>query len=99
MQRGQKMKKDFVRGKLDTGHLLNVKKEFKGYTPASPYAGLVELLADVVDTAISGPECYVTFGLSRDRSSILLTVHYEHSKLYAGGTTLAELSAAAGELI
>lgn len=77
---------------LVTDNLAAVERVTKAGTKLEPYYGLVAILADVVDTAARGDECYLTFGLSRNRDQIMLTVHIGRDALYASGASLVEVS-------
>lgn len=93
------MKKPDVQSNLEANQLASFRKEAKSGNPLLDYSGIVAVLCDVADTAVGGMDCYCTFGLSRDRSTILLTVTIGGSKLYAGGATMKEVSAAAEGLL
>ena len=93
------MKESNPSGKIDPTQLQKARKKLSGYTPPSSYEGLILLLADIVDTASNGRDCYCTFGLSRTKDLIMLTVTNGGSKLYASGLSLEELSEAARELL
>lgn len=93
------MKQPEVSEELSAENLETFRKQAKSNSSLSQYHGLVALLADVADTAIGGMDCYATFGLSRDRSTILCTITIGRQKLYAGGKSLSELSQAAESLL
>jgi len=93
------MKKAFVRAVMKPDQLETVRKQIIKDTGFQAYQGVALLLADIVDTAVKGTECYATFGISKDRSAILLTIHLGDQKLYAQGATLAEVSSACEELL
>jgi len=99
LRRNPYMKETNPSGKIDPGNLARVQKNLKGYTPPSQYEGLLCLLADVVDTALAGRTCYLTFGLSRSQDLIMMTITNGGSKLYASGVTLEELAGNCKDLI
>lgn len=93
------MKQPEVSEELNADNLKAFRSKAKSGSPLVEYTGLVALLADIADTAIGGLDCYATFGLSRDKSTILCTVTIGRQKLYAGGKTLIELSQSAESLL
>jgi len=93
------MKKGFVRATVGNQNLQTVQDDATVKDGLRAYLGLVSILADALDYAAGGGDCWVTLGLSRDKGALLLTVNNGGSKLYASGATLTELSAAALELL
>jgi len=63
------------------------------------YSGILSLLADCIDSGLEKHDCYCTFGITRSKDAILLTVHYDGHKAYASGTTLEEVSTACERLL
>lgn len=84
---------------LVTDNVDAVQRITKASGKQLPYDGLITLLADVVDTAARGSECYATFGLSRNRDQVMLTVHIGRETLYATGASLLEVSKACNDLL
>jgi len=63
------------------------------------YSGILSLLADCVDNGANKHDVYCTFGITRAKDAILLTVHYDGHKAYASGATLEEVSVACERLL
>lgn len=84
---------------LGRENLSVVRRHLKDGKSLLAYEGLIAILADVVDSAASGSECYCTFGLSRNRDKVMLTVTIGREKLYATGSDLLEVSKAALDLL
>lgn len=93
------MKKGFVRDELKQVNKAEVQQLQIDEHPFGPYNGLLQLLADIADTAIGGADVFASFGISRDRGSVLLTVKVDGHPLYAGGRSLKEVSDACLELL
>jgi len=93
------MKKGFTRATVGDRNLQDFQDIAKTKDGLALYSGLLAILADVADTAVRGADCYCTFGLSRDKGALLLTVNVGGSKLYASGATLDEVATAAQELL
>lgn len=84
---------------LDADNLQSAKELLIKQKNPSQYQGLLCVIADVLDTAISGSNCYLIIGLTRDRNALLLTVHQDGAKAFAGGLRLTELSREAEKLL
>lgn len=80
-------------------NLKTLREQLKTNKAGQTYEGLVAILADVVDTAIGGSECYAVLGLNRNRDAVMLTVTIGREKLYATGPSLVAVSRAAEELL
>ncbi len=56
------------------------------------YYGLLRLCAEVCDHAIAGEDIYLTIGMTRDRSGLLLVVTWDGDKTFMAGGSLAGLA-------
>lgn len=87
--------KEEVRG----DNLESFRAHLKSGGKIGDYEGMVAMLADIADSAVSGHECYAVFGLNRNRDEVMLTVTIGREKLYATGPSLVAVSKAALELL
>lgn len=62
-------------------------------------ADLLIVLAEVCDTAIAGDDIYVTLGMTKRRSALLLTVTWDNDKLVLSGESLVDLADQAHSLL
>jgi len=67
------------------------KKEFE-----ATYVDLLQFIAQCLDVAIKGDNCWVNIGMTRDRSGLLLTRHWDEDVLFLAGGSLASLSTECG---
>ncbi|HEY9759004.1 MAG TPA: hypothetical protein V6C97_27800 [Oculatellaceae cyanobacterium] len=84
---------------IEPKNLKTLREQLKANNAGQTYEGFLAILADVVDTAIGGSECYAVLGLNRNRDAVMLTVTIGREKLYATGPTLVAVSKAAEELL
>lgn len=93
------MKKGFTRTSVEANNLRDLQDIKATKDGLGLYYGLLAVLADAADTAAGGGDCYCTFGITRDKGSLLLTVNVNGGKLYASGGTLDAVATAALELL
>jgi hypothetical protein len=86
------MKKDYVRADMKADQLKTMSQQLAKPDKPVTYFPLLLIMADVIDDAVKGANTYMTLGVSRDKSSIILTISVDGHKLYASGATLAELA-------
>ena len=58
----------------------------------SPLLDILQVIAEVLESAAAGEDSYVTFGTNRQRTAFIATVGYQGSKEYAAGTSLCSLA-------
>jgi hypothetical protein len=63
------------------------------------FTPLLLLIADVLDSAGSGQDCYMVIGTNKDKSSLLLTVTQDRVKGWVSGLDIAGLSEACKSLL
>jgi len=68
-------------------------------TAVEELTALVTVIADVLDIAIGGEDCYLSLGLNRERSAILLTVTQGKMKGWVSAVDLASLLAGVETLV
>lgn len=93
------MKKDFVRAEMAADQLKVMHQQLAKAEKPTVYFPLLLLMADVIDDAVKGSNTYITLGVTRDKSAIILTVNVGGSKVYASGATLAELADRVNDLL
>jgi len=93
------MRKDFVKSDLVANQLETLDQELASKTKAEPYHPMIRLIADVLDNAIKGDNCYLTIGTTRDQSAIILSLTVEGQKIYVSSATLYELAGRCQELL
>lgn len=91
--------KEKERAEIQSDNLKTLREQLKANKGGQTYEGLVAILADVVDTAVGGSECYAVLGLNRNRDAVMLTITIGREKLYATGPSLVAVSKAAEELL
>jgi len=64
-----------------------------------PYADLLRVLADVQDMAAQGRDAWVTFGSTKDKSSLTMTVVLDGSRQTLYQVSLSDLAEASGTLL
>lgn len=79
-------------GPIEAKNLKHYQEALKAGNADTTYQGVVALLADIADNALAGHDCYITFGASRDKTGLLLTVTYDGTKAYASERDLAKVS-------
>jgi len=93
------MKFEAPKPTLSGKELKTVQEWLKSGVDPLRYSGVLSLLADCVDAGTEKHDVYATFGITRSKDGILLTVHFDGVKAYASGTTLAEVSTACERLL
>jgi len=92
-----------MKGKEHEPLVLDNLKRFREHLKAGKsvgdYEGVLAMLADIVDSAGNGHECWCTFGLSRGKEQVMMTIHYGPERLFASGSSLVEVSKACIELL
>jgi len=83
---------------LTTKNLQDVMTSIKAADSHLRYHGLLMLVADVLDTAASGEDCYMTIGATRKRDALVVTVKQGNQSAYAAGVDFLELSEACESL-
>lgn len=63
------------------------KKEFE-----ATYIDLLQFLAQCLDAAVGGENVWVNIGMTRDRSGLLLTRHWDDDVLFLAAGSMASLS-------
>jgi len=87
MKKGRKL--HFV---LNPNNVETLEERGKSKQPLEAYYGLLLLAANVCDHAISGEDIYMTLGMTRDRSGLLLVITWEDDKTFLAAGSLAGLS-------
>jgi len=67
------------------------KKEFE-----ATYSNFLQLVAQVLDKAIQGDDCWLNIGMTKDRSGLLIVRHWEDDVVYLVAGSLASLSVECG---
>jgi len=67
------------------------KKEFE-----ATYVDLLQFIAQCLDVAINGDECWINIGMTRDKSGLLLTRHWDDDTLFLVAGSMASLSTECG---
>jgi hypothetical protein len=80
--------------KLTSDNRKKLDEYSKQFGSAQAYLPLLQAIADILDTAASGGDAYVTIGANRERSSLLMTLHDSGRKAYVSQTTLVDLAEA-----
>jgi len=87
MRKGRK-----VQYVLNANNVEALEERSKGKQPLETYLGLLLLAANVCDHAIAGEDIYMTIGMTRDRSGLLLVITWGEDKSYLAAGSLAGLS-------
>jgi len=87
MKKGKK-----VQYVLNANNVEALAARSEGKQPLSAYSGLLELAANVCDHAVSGEDIYMTIGMTRDRSGLLLVITWDGDKSFLAAGSLAGLS-------
>ena len=77
---------------LNANNVEALAERSTGKQPLQAYLGLLELAANVCDHAISGEDIYMTIGMTRDRSGLLLVITWDGDKSFLAAGSLAGLS-------
>jgi hypothetical protein len=85
--------------KLPTTNRKDLDEVVKSFGSNQVFTPLLQLMADVCDSAANGSDCYITLGASRDKQSLLMTITQDGAKAYLSEFTLRGLSAAAETLL
>lgn len=74
-------------------------KQLKSAQGQAEYQALVRLIAQVLDTAITGGDCNMRIGTTKRRDSLIITVYLEGEPMYATGQDWYSLLKAAESLL
>ena len=93
------MKKEFVRADLTPDTAIELKKHLSKPETAKNMYAILQVIADCLDDAIKGENSYVTFGVTRDKKALMMTINFGGSKLFAAGQTLWEVADKCAEML
>jgi len=93
------VKFDETKFEFSKSNLASMRESIKAGQAHIAYQGILCVLADVLDIAANGGDCFATIGLTKNRDAMLLTVKDGSRKAYAGGFSLLEISKDAEKLI
>jgi len=99
LERGKYVKIEAPKGTVNGKQVVAVQEWLKAGVDPLRYSGILSLLADCIDNGADKHDVYCTFGITRSKDAVLLTVHYDGYKAYASGATLAEVSTACERLL
>jgi len=99
MKGASKVKRGDSKSGMKPDNTQELATAIKAGSLAEQYAGILTLLADLADNAIRGENIWATFGLTMDKSGLLLTVNWGSDKIRASGGSLRQLSEEAGLLV
>jgi len=86
------MKKEYTKADLQPDTEVELNKHFNNPKLVEKMHPILTVIAQCLDSAIKGSNSYVTFGITRDKKAIIMTVNYEGTKIFAAGATLAEVA-------
>jgi len=86
------MKKEFTRADMTPDQLKTMHQQLAKADKPTTYFPLLLIMADVVDEAVKGSNTYLTLGVTRDKSAIIMSISVDGKKLYASGASLADLA-------
>jgi len=88
------VKLDSKLDKLDASNRSYVDNRASNFGKDQTFTPLLQLLADVLDSAASGSDCYAVIGTNRDKSALLLSIKQDGKTGYLSAATIWELSEA-----
>lgn len=84
---------------LSMQSLSTLKGQLKESVKDTAYRFLLATIASVLDDTASGSPEWISIGRNLQGDSFLLTVHLQGQKVYASGSSLAELAAECASLL
>ena len=87
MKKGKKL--GFV---LNPNNLEHLQSRLKTSKAMDNYCDFLALVAQALDLAISGEDIFLTIGITRDKSGLLMTITWDGDKTFLVAGSLASLS-------
>lgn len=93
------MRKDFVRKPLEPNFEQTFRSDAAQGGGLDNAANLVLLIAQVLDEAAKGTDCYLSINVTKKRDAAMITLTINGTKIYASGTDWATLLDSAETLL
>lgn len=93
------MKLDSKTDVLECQNREHVDAASKTFGKDQTFTPLLQLIADVCDTAGKGSDCYMVIGTNRAKDALLITITQDRAKGYLSALDLAGLSEAAKSVL